>query len=276
VTSDEAAWTAGEPLAAVLDRAVREAVAAVHADVAAVNMGLPVSVPVPPLPPVCPGAWTRDAWEQAWAPEWPHGQLRPATWVHGPEQRADLLYAAERALRRAVTDFLDAWERGDVQLIGRRSDGAVEAVPGHLRHSRFVALHPLTGMLLPAVWRGQPPPPDVQCHSYSDLKVLRMELPPPAPPPAPEAPPPESEPDAAADLQADVVGEPLKPLGGVDLKALADAWTEQHPTWGQRRLFEEWNETKRQKQGKKRSFPERPRIGIAMFRPLPGLGRPRS
>ena len=75
-----------------------------------------------------------------------------------------------------MTDFLDAWERGDVRLIGRRSDGAVEAVPGYLRHSLFLALHPRTGVLLPAVWRGQPPP-DVLRHSYSDLKVPRMELP---------------------------------------------------------------------------------------------------
>ena len=69
-----------------------------------------------------------------------------------------------------------------------------------------------------------------------------------------------------------MVGESLKPLGVVDLKALADAWTEQHPTWGQRRLFEEWNEAKLQKQGRKRLHPDRPHIGLAMSVRCQGSG----
>ncbi len=73
-----------------------------------------------------------------------------------------------------------------------------------------------------------------------------------------------------------------QPITGVEtaptpnLKALADAWADKHPTWGQRRLYAEWNETKLKKQGGKRLHPDRPHIGFTMFRMLPRLGRPRS
>jgi hypothetical protein len=172
VTPEET-WVAGEPLATVLGRALRKAIAAVGAAVEPVNMGLPVLVPTPPLPPVCVGEWTRDVWEKAWAPQWPRGESAPASWVFAEEQLDDIRYAVERAVRLAVVAFLDEWEGGELQLTGRRADGVVVTVPGHLRHSLFVTLHPLSDMLVPSVWRGQAPSPDVQRHSYSDLRVMR-------------------------------------------------------------------------------------------------------
>jgi len=82
----------------------------------------------------------------------------------------------------------------------------------------------------------------------------------------PAAPLPEPKPGASADLPtASTISDVAT------LKALADAYAEEHPTWGQRRLFESWNE-----KGKNPRRHQRPHIGFNTFRKLPGVGRPRS
>jgi hypothetical protein len=180
-----AAWEAlvkpaGEPLQAVLDRAMREAVTALDRAVREAVAAREPRLPAPPLPPVTPLSaplrdWTVAIWERDWGPPWPNGEREsPDDRFFPDDHRKAFEYRVERDARRAVIDVLDQWtKRGELELWNRRPDGALELVPLHLRCSRFMMLHAHTGQFVPVAWQGQAPPADLR--RYSEITVRSVE-----------------------------------------------------------------------------------------------------
>ena len=168
----------GEPLQAVLDRAMREAVAVLDRAVCEAVAAREPRLPAPPLPPVPPlsaplSDWTVDGWARDWGPPWPNGERELPSWMHKEAHIEALHYATQRAARRAVIEVLDQWTRGELELWNRRPDGALELVPRHLRCSRFMMLHAHTGQFVPAPWQGQAPPADLRL--YGEITVCPVE-----------------------------------------------------------------------------------------------------
>ena len=236
----------GEPLQAVLARAIAEAVAAREREIRAEVAIREPEVGPPTLPPALPFSGylrnlTLPASEKAWGPLWPNGEPGLPQWQFREARDNALRYATERAARRAVIEVLDQWDRGELELWTLRRDGAWELLPTHLRHSPAVMLRVHTGRFVPA--------PQDDPLKYSELKVLQ---------PASAAIPPKPKPETSTDLSTPTVADMASGTASTpSKKTLADDYAEQNPTLGQRRLFDEWNETQLKKQGKKRLHPER-------------------
>ena len=126
-----------------------------------------------PLEGLHPGDWSAITLEDRFPTEWPDAEKELPHRTFAADRRKALKWGFERAVLRIFVDFLDRWQRGDLELRGRRPDGVVEPVAPTWRCSRFMALHLRNGLFVRAPWRGQAPPADLP--HYSDLTVWSVE-----------------------------------------------------------------------------------------------------
>ena len=162
----------GEPLHAVLDRAIREAVAVLDREVKEAFASHELRLPAPPLPPVpplsgCMRDWTITRWEKDLGPPWPNGER----WAPNPlffpdDYRKAMEYRVERDARRAVIEVLNQWGGGNSSCGTSARTAPGSWCRGTCGVVGFMMLHAHTGRFAPASWHGD-------LRKYSELKVLQ-------------------------------------------------------------------------------------------------------
>jgi hypothetical protein len=198
----------GEPLAAFLDRRVRE-----DPYWQELKARAPL-LPTPSLEGLCPADWTVATVTKHFPTEWPDGESVLPQRVFAEARRKALEWGRGRTfLRIFVEDFLDPWGRGDLLLLGLRPDGVVETMRPNLRGSPFVVFR--SGRFEPR----KDQPESSGLPRYSELTVWPASVDLPTPPPGVEAAEPLLSPDPEwIDLKSE-----LPSLPRFSAKALAAA-----------------------------------------------------